>query len=68
MPILSPPFPALPHSLRAFTRTDGRNSNLWHQITIGGLYRALEMMAYQDSEAWQIPLDHMVELGMAVEI
>ena len=41
---------------------------MWHQITMGALYRSLEMMAYTDSEAWSIPLNQMVELGMALEI
>ena len=32
------------------------------------MYRTLEMLSYNDSEAWNIPLDDMVELGMALEI
>ena len=35
---------------------------------VGGMYRTLEMLSYTDSEAWNIPLDDMVELGMALEI
>jgi hypothetical protein len=52
---------------RAFSRT-ATGSNFLHNFTIGGLYRFFEDLSYNDSEAWNIPLEEMVELGMAIEI
>ncbi|GAX79004.1 hypothetical protein CEUSTIGMA_g6444.t1 [Chlamydomonas eustigma] len=52
---------------RAFSRA-APGSNFLHNFTIGGLYRFFEDLSYNDSEAWNIPLEEMVELGMALEI
>eukprot|EP00798_Chlamydomonas_sp_ICE-L_P029639 gene29639-18277_t len=43
-------------------------SNPLQSFIVGTLFRTMELLAYHDSEAWQIPLDNMVELGMTVEV
>jgi hypothetical protein len=50
------------------TSTRSKKSGVFHEFVIGTLYRSLEMIAYEDAEAWSIPLDQMVELGMVLEI
>uniref|UniRef100_A0A7R9YVS8 K+ potassium transporter C-terminal domain-containing protein n=1 Tax=Chlamydomonas euryale TaxID=1486919 RepID=A0A7R9YVS8_9CHLO len=52
---------------RSFTRAK-RGTGPVHQLVVGTLYRSLEMIAYNDSEAWSIPLENMVELGIILEI
>lgn len=52
---------------RGFTRSSPSHS-LVHNITIGGIFKTMEMLSYTDSEAWNIPLEHMVELGIALEV
>jgi len=52
---------------RAFSRSASGRSFV-HNLTVGGMYRTLEMLSFNDSEAYNIPLEDMVELGMALEI
>ncbi len=51
---------------RAFTRSSVRRGILHSIFT--GTFRTMEVLSYTDSEAWQIPLEEMVELGMVLEI
>ena len=37
-------------------------------LQVGTGYRSMELLSFTDSEAWQIPLKDMVELGMVLEI
>jgi len=52
---------------RAWTRATPESNFLQH-LMIDNIYRTMELLSYTDSEAWQIPLDNMVELGMTLEI
>ena len=46
----------------------GPLARLGHWLVYGVLYRWLAAVAYVDMERWAVPREHLVELGMAVEI
>ena len=52
---------------RTWTRSKPQN-NMVRAAIVGTLFRTMELLAFTDSEAWSIPLESMVELGMCVEI
>ncbi|KAG1655477.1 hypothetical protein FOA52_008672 [Chlamydomonas sp. UWO 241] len=53
---------------RSITRAHSETGSMWTRLSVSGMYQALERIAYRDSEAWRIPVEHLVELGMRVEI
>ena len=67
-PHLTPGFLAVSTAARrTWTRSKPQN-NMVRAAIVGTLFRTMELLAFTDSEAWSIPLECMVELGMCVEI